>query len=141
MTDQDLGTIEKLGDSDLKLADKSEDIRGKDVIDRNGDKIGTVDALFIDTRDRKVRFIQVASGGFLGIDQKHVLIPVDAITNVGQKAVHINQTGAQVAGAPVYNPDVVPKQSYWNNLYGYYGYAPYWAPGYVYPPYPYYPGV
>ena len=35
--------------------------------------------------------------------------------------------------APVYDPTVVSKNDYYGNLYNYWGYGPYWAPGYRYP--------
>jgi sporulation protein YlmC with PRC-barrel domain len=129
----------KLGDTDLTVADPAEDVRGRKVYDKNGDEIGKVDDLMIDKETNKVRFLAMESGGFLGIGEHHFLIPVDAITRVTSDGVYIDQTKEQIAGAPRYDPAVVPTDTYWNDLYGYYGYSPYWAPGYVYPAYPYYP--
>jgi len=133
-------TLVKLGDTDLKLADPNEDVRGRKVVDRDGDDIGHVDGLLVDQRDNKVRFLQVAAGGFLGIGERKFLIPVDAVTSVLPNEVRIDQTRQHLIGAPAYDPTLVYKQDYYSNLYGYYGYPPYWEPGYVYPPYPYYRG-
>lgn len=108
MTDSNLGSIERLGDTNLQLADSAQDLRGRAVIDGHGDKIGTVTAVFADKRDRKVRFLEVAAGGFLGMGQDHVLIPVYAITSVGPNEVHIEQTKDKLAGALAYDPAVVP---------------------------------
>lgn len=131
-------TLVSLGDANMTVADPAEDVRGRSVKDRNGDDIGKVDDLLIDQRDRKVRFMKIGSGGFLGIGEKEVLIPVDTITRIDNDTVYINKTREHVAGGPIYDPAVV-NDDYYNNLYGYYGYAPYWAPGYTYPAYPYYP--
>jgi sporulation protein YlmC with PRC-barrel domain len=133
-------TLVKLGDTDLQVADPNEDVRGRKVVDRAGEDIGHVDALLVDQRDNKVRFLRVAAGGFLGIGERKFLIPVDAVTQVTPKEVRIDQTRQHLIGAPAYDPTLVYKQDYYNGLYGYYGYPPYWSPGYVYPPYPYYRG-
>lgn len=131
-------TLVKLSDANLTVADSNVDIRGRSVVDRNGDEIGTVDDLLIDDREQRVRFMQVASGGFLGLGETKFLIPVDAITRLGDDTVHIDQTRERVAGAPRYDPALV-SDTYWAETYGYYGYRPYWTPGYAYPTYPYYP--
>ena len=52
--------------------------------------------------------------------------------------VHVDQTRERVAGSPAYDPDLAYEQDYYGGLSGYYGYAPYWGAGYVYPGYPYY---
>jgi sporulation protein YlmC with PRC-barrel domain len=133
-------SLVKLSDSDLELADRAEDIRGRKVLDKNGDEIGHVDDLFVDETASKVRFLQVAAGGFLGLGEKKFLVPVNAITRIDDQHVHIDQTRQRVMGAPEYNPTLEEKDDndYWSGLYGYYGYTPYWGPGYTYPPYPYY---
>jgi sporulation protein YlmC with PRC-barrel domain len=127
----------KLSDSNLTVADPEEDVRGRKVLDRAGEEVGTVDDLMIDDRENKVRFLRVASGGFLGLGETKFMIPVDAITRIDDDHVYIDQTREKVAGAPRYDPDLM-NDAYWGDVYGYYGYGPYWAPGYAYPPYPRY---
>ncbi len=131
-------TLYRLGDSNLTVAFPDEDVRGRKVFDRDGEEIGTVSDLLVDGHESKVRFLEVASGGILGIGESKVLIPVDAVTRVTDDAVHVDQTRERVAGAPRYDPTLAGRP-YWENLYGHYGYGPYWRPGYVYPPYPRYP--
>ena len=131
-------TLARLSDTDLSVADPAEDIRGRKVVDKTNDEIGEVSDLLIDNRESKVRFIEVASGGFLGIGEQKVLIPVDAIAGITSETVQIDQSRQRVAGAPRYDPDLMDER-YLTDVYGYYGYAPYWGPGYVYPPFPYYP--
>jgi sporulation protein YlmC with PRC-barrel domain len=128
----------KLSDTNLRLADPAEDIRGRKVLDSAGEEIGDVDDLLVDSQKQKVRFLQVASGGFLGLGATKFLLPVDAITRINGPNVYINQTRRHVAGAPRYNPSLVDEH-YASDIYSHYGYAPYWRAGYVYPPYPYYP--
>ncbi len=129
--------LQKLSDTDLTVAGHSEDVRGRKVLDSAGEEIGTIDDLLIDDRELKVRFLQVASGGFLGLGESKFLIPVDAVRRVGDDAVHISQTRERVAGAPRYDPDLAAEHDL-ADTYDYYGYMPYWGAGYVYPAYPFY---
>ena len=138
MADTGMATLRKLGDAGLTVADPQEDVRGRKVIDSSGEELGHVDELMIDDREHKVRFLRVASGGFLGIGESHFMLPVEAITRISDDEVLVNQTRERIAGSPRYDPDLA-NEGYWGGLYGYYGYPPYWAPGYVYPMYPYYP--
>lgn len=128
----------KLGDTDFTVADPNEDIRGRKVLDRDGEELGKVDSLMIDDRESKVRFLEVKGGGFLGIGDHTTMIPVDAISRIDEDHVHIDQSRSHVAGAPTYDPALAEDVNYWGGYYGYYGFAPYWAPGYTYPGYPYY---
>ena len=93
MTDLKTRRLIKLGDTDLTVASPDEDIRGRSVIDSAGKKIGEVSALIIDDTEARVRFMQVATGGFLGIGDKHFLIPVDAITSIDKDNVYIYVSG------------------------------------------------
>jgi len=128
-------TLVKLSDTELTLADRAEDIRGRKALDTAGEDLGEVDDLFIDDREQKVRFVQISSGGFLGLGATKFLIPVDAITRITEDAVYISQSRERVAGAPRYDPALVDER-YVSDLYGHYGYPPYWGLGYQYPPYP-----
>jgi hypothetical protein len=38
-----------------------------------------------------MRFLDVGAGGFLGLGEKHFLIPVEAVTGVGEDGVTINR--------------------------------------------------
>lgn len=139
MATHDTATLSKLSDTAQTVASADEDIRGRTVKDKDGHDIGKVDDLLIDDRERKVRFIQVEAGGFLGLGETKSFIPVDAITRITDHDVSIGQSKEHMAGAPRYDPALVADQDYYGNLSGYYGYAPYWDPGYSYPPYPYLP--
>ena len=106
MTDTGMATLRKLGDTGLTVADPNEDVRGMKVIDRSGEELGEVDDLMIDDREHKVRFLRVASGGFLGIGESHFMLPVEAITRISEDEVQVNQTRERIAGSPRYDPDL-----------------------------------
>jgi sporulation protein YlmC with PRC-barrel domain len=120
---------------------QNEDIRGYRVRTASGEEIGEVEELLVDAAEEKVRFLIVASGGFLGIGKGKAFIPVDAIRgiNEGDTEVLIGPSRDQVAGAPEYDPDLAEAKSYYEGVYGIYGFSPYWSPDYSYPGYPYYP--
>jgi len=125
------GDLVKLSESDRTLEDPSQDLRGKDVYDRNGDQIGTVEDLYMDRQTKKVRFLGVGAGGFLGIGEKHFLMPLEAIADVGDDTVTLNQDREKVTGSADYDPAAAPTPAYQRGLYDYYGY-PY--PGWTYWP-------
>ncbi|MBE0011072.1 PRC-barrel domain-containing protein [Arthrobacter sp. AET 35A] len=137
MTTDAVGNLVKLSDTDQTVATSDEDIRGRTVRDKNGDDIGTIDDLLIDEGENKVRFLEVGSGGILGLGQNKSFIPVDSITGV-EDDVHINQTREHVAGAPAYNPELTEQSSFYEDIYSYYGTTPFWSAGYMYPGYPYF---
>ena len=98
-------------------------MRGLDVYDNNGEEIGTVGGLYVDEEERKVRFLDVVAGGFLGLGKKNLLIPVEALTEVDKDGVVVDQSREKVAGSPLFDTDVVPRAPYQRELYHYYGYA------------------
>ena len=122
-----------LDDTDLTIADPSEDIRGYKVSARDGDDIGKVEGLMIDGNDRKVRFLEVGAGGFLGIGERKFLIPVDAISRVEDDQVYVDRDRQHIIDSPAYDPAIAQKPDFWESTYGYYGYVPYWGSGYAYP--------
>jgi sporulation protein YlmC with PRC-barrel domain len=130
--------LEKLSDTDLVLASKEEDIRGRSVMDSAGEKIGKVKDLMIDPGESKVRFLHVAGGGVLGIGDKEFMIPVDAITRIDEDNVYLSHNLEHVKGAPAYDPSLTPDDRFFEDVSGYWGYSPYWTAGYTYPPYPTY---
>jgi len=134
--------LKRLSDTELTVANPAEDVRDRQVVDGNGEELGAVEDLLIDEHDRRVRFLEVSSGGFLGIGATKFLLPVEAITRISDDTVYVNQTRQHIAGAPAYDPDLIHEDAseggYYEDVYRYYGYPPFWGPGYVYPPYPYY---
>ena len=79
----------RLGDSDFVPANPENDLRGKDIYDTEGHRIGSVEDLYIDRQEREVRFLEVSSGGLLGIGEKRLLVPVEAVVEVAEDRVTI----------------------------------------------------
>ena len=115
----------RLSDSGLVLEDLTQDVRGLDVYDEDGDQIGTVRDLYADAEERKVRFLDVSAGGFLGLGERRFLIPVEAVSEVREDGVVVvDQKRRKVAESPLFDADVVPQPPYQDELYEYYGYLP-----------------
>ena len=94
----------RLSDTALTIANPAEDIRGRAVVDRDGEDIGEVEDLLIDAYEKRVRLLEVASGGFLGLGKTKFLLPVEAITRISDDTVYVNQTRQYIAGAPPLQP-------------------------------------
>lgn len=139
MAEDDFDTLVKLGDTDQTVSMADEDVRGRVVKDRDGEELGHVEDLLVDPADNKVRFLVIASGGFLGIGEHKSFVPVDAVDRITDDEVRIVQSRNLVAEAPGYDPDLADRRSYYEDVYAYYGYTPFWGTGYIYPGYPYYP--
>ncbi len=119
----------KLSDTDFRLEEPDQEIRDLNVYGYEGDEIGSVEDLYIDTEERKVRFLDVGAGGFLGLGEKHFMIPVEAVWEVGEEGVTIAQDTEKVMSSPPFDTDVVPPTvDYQREVYGYYGYTPTWGP-------------
>lgn len=130
-------TLIKLSDAGQTVADDAEDIRGRTVLDSEGEEVGQVDDLLIDELEHKVRMLRVEHGGILGFGATASFVPVDAIVRITLDAVYLTQPGQHIAGAPGYDPALKELDDL-INVYGYYGYTPFWGPGYMYPAYPFY---
>ncbi|MFD8427964.1 PRC-barrel domain-containing protein [Streptomyces coelicoflavus] len=137
MTADKAPMLNKISDSQQTVETPEEDVRGRKVADTDGNDIGKVEDLLVDEPERKVRFLLVAHGGFLGFGETKSFIPVEAVSHITDDQVFIDQSRERVSKAPVYDPDLTDEPQYYSNVYGYYGYAPFWGPGYVYPTFPF----
>jgi sporulation protein YlmC with PRC-barrel domain len=87
-TQAGLGLV-RLGESSFVPANLEDDVRGMDVYDPEGRRVGSVEDLYIDRQEREVRFLEVGSGGILGIGRKRFLVPVEEVVEVTEEWVAI----------------------------------------------------
>ncbi len=113
----------KFSDSDLQLTEPRQDISGHDVYDIDGEQIGSVEDLYVDRQTQEARFLDVGAGGFLGIGEKHFLIPFEAVSDISDERVTLNQDRDQVLGSPDFDADDVPDADAQHAIYAYYGYV------------------
>ncbi|MCU1477833.1 MAG: PRC-barrel protein [Subtercola sp.] len=126
----------RLSDTDEITLDPNADIRGRKVVDSVGEDLGKVHDLLVDPTTNKVRALIVNHGHFLS--KTTSAIPVEAVSSITADEVVIDQVKDKIGAAPAYDPTLVYDEAYYVDVYGYYGYAPYWYEDYVYPAYPYY---
>lgn len=119
--------FKRLGETDLTLASGERDVRGVTVKDAAGDELGTVEGIYVDTEERKARFLIVVKGGLLGFGGSQHLVPVEAIASVTDDGVRLRHARDDVEAAPRYDPRLVDQEHYWDEVYRSYGYAPYWG--------------
>ena len=99
----------RMGESDFVPANLEDDVRGKDVYDAQGQRVGSVEDLYIDRREREVRFLEVGAGGFLGIGEKRFLVPVEAVVQVAEEWVTIEPDRTEKVEDPApFNTKVAP---------------------------------
>ena len=90
----------RLGDSDFVAANPEDDLRGKDVYDPHGQRMGSVEDLYVDRKEREVRFLEVGAGGFLGIGERRFRVPVEAVTKVSGDQVVVEPERTERAEGP-----------------------------------------
>jgi len=90
----------RLGESSFVPANPENDLRGKDVYDPLGQRIGGVEDLYIDRQEREVRFLEVGAGGFLGIGEKRFLVPVEAVVEVAEDQATIEPGRTEKVDGP-----------------------------------------
>ncbi len=129
----DKSTLVNLGDTSSTIPDDQPDVRGRTVVDADGEEVGEVDELLVDAAESQVRMLCVKHGGFLGIGADHFLVPVDAVTSVEPEAVHIDRERSKLTDVPGYDPDVEHDPDEYDGVYKWWGYPSYWSAGYIYP--------
>ncbi len=133
-----ISELERLRDSDLALSDWGTDIRGSRVVDPSGEISGHVSGLYVDVRERKVRMLELRTGGFLGIGERHAILPIEAVSRVHGDVVYVNEPRGRIVHSPGYDPKLVvrPSASAWEPYYSYYGISPLWGGSFVPPTLP-----
>ncbi|MEO6956408.1 MAG: PRC-barrel domain-containing protein [Antricoccus sp.] len=122
-----------LGDRGETVDGSANDLRGREVKDRDRNDIGKVADFLVDDQEHKVRLLLIEHGGFLGFGRTKTLIPIDAITTISEDDVLLDQSREHVAAAPGYDPDLVDDRPQQASVYGHFGYEPYWGSGYMPP--------
>ncbi len=106
----------KLDDFEGELDDTWQDARGRKVIDKNGDEVGTVEELYIWEGPSTVHLVTVSG------EERSFLIPVHTVTNVDEEAVALEVGRVKVMDSPEFDLDDVPDSETRRAAFDYYGY-------------------
>jgi sporulation protein YlmC with PRC-barrel domain len=106
------------------------DLRGKSVLDPSGRYFGWVANLYVDEDERQLRFVDVLTGGFLGLGRTHHLVPIEALipSEEAQRlglygAVQLQVDRQTVERSPTFpNPLAGPDPEFQEAISQYYGY-------------------
>ena len=115
--------LEVLESSAAVLLDAASDWMGMRVRDRTGHDLGRIDALLARPTNGQVRFIRIASGGFLGMGADHDYVPVEAVTAIEDNIVRIEWLLDDVRQAPRYAPDLIDERAWIEASYRHFGYS------------------
>lgn len=105
-------------------------LEGDDVVNRQGEKLGTIDEIMIDVPSGRVAYAVMSSGGFLGMGDKLFAIPFNAlILDTDNKCFVLDAPKERFEKAPGFDKDHWPEmadQQWGRQVHGYYGTRPYW---------------
>jgi sporulation protein YlmC with PRC-barrel domain len=100
------GQLTHLSDwSDYKIADGEPDIHGWDVRGTNGEKVGDVEDVLVDSVTRRVRYIEIKLEKDLAanVERRHALLPIGAVRlDEHDKNVHVNLESERLRSLPKY---------------------------------------
>jgi uncharacterized membrane protein HdeD (DUF308 family)/sporulation protein YlmC with PRC-barrel domain len=106
---------------DTREADPAQDVRGREVLDRSGREVGTVEDSYVDREGSTARFLVV--GAAPGFNGRRFLIPTEAVSGISEEQVTLNQDRGKVADSPSFEGENGPDRRYQITIYRYYGYA------------------
>jgi hypothetical protein len=100
------------------------EMRQKSVLDCGGTVVGTVANLYVDEGSRHLRFLDVLTSGFLDLERKHHLVPVEAVSDQDPGSITLGVDQETVQSGPEFpNPHVAPVEDYQRTIRQHYGYG------------------
>jgi hypothetical protein len=102
--------LQTLRGSDFEMADGQPNIRGWDVLDETGQRIGEVEEIIFDVQSRKVRYIVLdLEGNLMDLDARNVLIPIGLVElhDEDDNLLLRNISADQLRRLPDYDADVL----------------------------------
>ena len=100
------------------------EIRQKSVLDSGGTVVGMVANLYVDEDSRQLRFVDVLTSDFLGLERHHHPVPVEVVSEEDPGSITLEANQETVESAPDFpNPHVVPDEEYQRTIREHYGYS------------------
>jgi hypothetical protein len=100
------------------------EMRQKRVLDSRGSVVGTVANIYVDEDSRQLRFVDVVTSDFLGLERKHHLIPVEAVSEEDPGSIKLGVDQESVERAPAFpNPHLAPDEGYQRTIREHYGHG------------------
>ena len=103
------------------------DIIGAEVRNPESQELGKINDLVFDAQGR-ISFAVVGYGGFLGIGQNLVAVPVNSLSYVDEpKHFVLNTTKEEIQSAPLFSRKTLDDPKWARGVYRYFGQQPYWT--------------
>ena len=116
MAREEGSNLVRLDDFEGEVDEHWQEARGRPVLDKNGDEVGTVEELYVWEAPSTVHLIKVTG------EEDSFLIPVHVATNVDEDRVKLETARDKVMGSPGYDSDDVPDDETRRAAFAYYGY-------------------
>jgi sporulation protein YlmC with PRC-barrel domain len=105
---------------------------GDKVLSNDGHDIGKVKDIMLDVRAGRVAYVVMSTGGFLGVGDKLLAIPWDALTlDLDRKCFRLDMSAEHVKNAPGFDKDHWPSmadQTWASSAHQFFGREPHWNP-------------
>ncbi len=103
------------------------EIVGTEVKNDQGELLGKVKDLVFDGEGR-ISFAVLGYGGFLGISQNLVAVPITSLSYVQEpRYFAMNTTKESIQSAPLFSKQALNNPNWANDYYRYFGQQPYWT--------------
>ena len=103
---------------------------GDKVMSSDGEDVGKIKEIMLDVYTGRIAYAVMSSGGFLGIGDKLLAIPWNALTlDTDRKCFLLSVSSETVRNAPGFDKDHWPTMAdaaWASDLHSYYGSSPYW---------------
>ena len=100
------------------------EMRQKSVLDSGDRFVGTVANLYVDEDSGQLRFLDVLTSDWVGLERKHHLVPVEAVSEEDAGSITLGVDQEAVDSAPAFpHPHVGPDEEYQRTIREHYGYA------------------
>ena len=105
-------------------------IIGTNVKNQQGESLGDIKEMMVNTNDGSIAYVVLSFGGFLGMGDKYFAIPFEAFTIDSEKEIFVlNVDEETLKNAPGFDKDNWPSSAntaFIDSVYSHYGYEPRW---------------
>jgi len=85
-----------------------QELKERKVLDVGGEEVGELSDLYIDVSRKKVRYLVVKSGGWIGgLGAKYHTIPIEQVVEYDKNRIVVDRSREQAEGVGEFDPEVL----------------------------------